>query len=379
MDIVTWYRNGNNQVTADRTLVVRGTTSLLDLIGGIIESFGLFSDHSDKCMRANEASPLLMAYNDICFMSDVKVSTNENNETTSLTPLPIPGFYYKYVEREVHGRSEMEKESVLSTDPVVLTRTLLAQVLDKPLYQSKKKQYLDDPLGTRSRLALVYCAPKREAYVSSRTQRGVLPETIYHFQILLEGSIHEDDLHSSFQTQTAIRCVGSTGGVAGGSMIDTVHEIRDLNRTLWGKQDVIGLVNSTNNPQENLEQIIDLLEVPLFDNIGNQTAKELPLDRCLYHIYSGNLSLSMAKKTQRTVEKMQGTTEWLAKGVEAFAKGITSCVDDDLGYFGGDDGLDQSSMSRLSVSSSYKSQSRTRTSMRTARRHSNKSKQRYHI
>eukprot|EP00573_Skeletonema_grethae_P007418 CAMPEP_0201706076 /NCGR_PEP_ID=MMETSP0578-20130828/47725_1 /ASSEMBLY_ACC=CAM_ASM_000663 /TAXON_ID=267565 /ORGANISM="Skeletonema grethea, Strain CCMP 1804" /LENGTH=61 /DNA_ID=CAMNT_0048194451 /DNA_START=1 /DNA_END=182 /DNA_ORIENTATION=+ len=61
MDIVTYYRNGNNQVTADRTLVVRGTTSLLDLIGGIIEAFGLHSDHSDACMKASASSPVLMA------------------------------------------------------------------------------------------------------------------------------------------------------------------------------------------------------------------------------------------------------------------------------------------------------------------------------
>jgi len=117
MDIVTHYRNGNNQVTADRSLVVRGTTSLLDLIGGIIEAFGLYSDHSDACMKANASSPLLMAYNDICFMSDVKSTTKDDDgdesttatKITNLTPLPIPGFYYKYVDREVHGRPEMEK------------------------------------------------------------------------------------------------------------------------------------------------------------------------------------------------------------------------------------------------------------------------------
>eukprot|EP00984_Skeletonema_dohrnii_P033855 scaffold31860_cov61-Skeletonema_dohrnii-CCMP3373.AAC.1 len=103
-------------------------------------------------------------------------------------------------------------------------------------------------------------------------------------------------------------------------MIDSKQEIQDLNRTLWGVNDVVGLVHPTPDPQRNLEQIIDVLDIPLFDNVGNQTLKELPLDRCLYHIYSGNLSLSMAKKTQRTVEKMQGTSEWLAKGVEAFTK-----------------------------------------------------------
>mmetsp|Transcript_31586 Transcript_31586/g.63790 ORF Transcript_31586/g.63790 Transcript_31586/m.63790 type:complete len:935 (+) Transcript_31586:119-2923(+) len=362
MDIVTHYRNGNNQVTADRSLVVRGTTSLLDLIGGIIEAFGLYSDHSDACMKANASSPLLMAYNDICFMSDVKSTTKDDDgdesttatKITNLTPLPIPGFYYKYVDREVHGRPEMEKESLLSTDPVVLTRTLVAQVLDKPLYpqsqQYKKKKQGDDGIGFRSRLALVYCAPKRQAYLSPRTQKGVLPETIYHFQLLLDGIVPEEDLPSSFTSQTAIRCVGSTGGVAGGSMIDSKQEIQDLNRTLWGVNDVVGLVHPTPDPQRNLEQIIDVLDVPLFDNVGNQTLKELPLDRCLYHIYSGNLSLSMAKKTQRTVEKMQGTSEWLAKGVEAFTKGITSCVEDNDILFGGDD-LD-GSMSRLSVSSS---------------------------
>ncbi|KAL7494331.1 hypothetical protein ACHAWT_003071 [Skeletonema menzelii] len=366
MDIVTWYRNGNNQVTADRTLVVRGTTSLLDLIGGIIEAFGLYSDHSDACMKANvspgtkghDSSPLLMAYNDICFMSDVKLTstTNEgggggddsttNANTTNLTPLPIPGFYYKYVDREVHGRSETEKESLLSTDPVVLTRTLVAQVLDKPLHQSQQYKKKNQG-GIRTRLALVYCTPKREAYVSPRTQKGVLPETIYHFQLLLDGIVPEQDLPSSFTSQTAIRCVGSTGGVAGGSMIDTPEEIQDLNRTLWGMKNVIGLVSPTPDPQRNLEQIIDVLGVPLFDNVGNQTLKEMLLDRCLYHVYSGNLTLSMAKKTQRTVEKMQGTSEWLVKGVESlFSKGISSCGEDnDIMSLDG-------SMSRLSVSSS---------------------------
>ena len=97
-------------------------------------------------------------------------------------------------------------------------------------------------------------------------------------------------------------------------MIDSKEEIQDLNRALWGVRDVVGLVNSTPDPQRNLEQIIDLLGVPLFDDVGNQTLKELPLDRCLYHIYSGNLSICLAKKTQQTVEKMQGTTQWLAKG-----------------------------------------------------------------
>lgn len=363
MDIVTHYRNGNNQVTADRTLVVRGTTSLLDLIGGIIEAFGLHSDHSDACMKANASSPVLMAYNDICFMSDVKVTTTEEQDVinidtakvTNLIPLPIPGFYYKHVDREVHGRSEMEKESLLSTDPVVLTRTLVAQVLDKPLHQSQtyKQKPGSDGDGIRTRLALVYCAPKRQAYLSPRTQQGVLPETVYHFQILLDGIVPEEDLPSSFTSQTAIRCVGSTGGVTGGSMIDSIEEIKDLNRTLWGVNDVVGLVHPTPDPQRNLEQIIDVLGVPLFDNVGNQTLKEMAIDRVLYHIYSGNLSLSMAKKTQRTVEKMQGTSEWLAKGVEAFTKGIgkgiTSCVEDNDILFGCDD-LD-GDMSRLTVDS----------------------------
>lgn len=372
MDIVTWYRNGNNEVTADRTLVVRGTTSLLDLIGGIIEAFGLFSDHSDACMKASTSSPSSMAYNDICFMSDVKATENEKSgaAATNLTPLPIPGFYYKYVGREVHGRSEVEKESLLSTDPVVLTRTLVAQVLDKPLFQShqqqqqhKKHQGSSSPStfgsdGIRTRLALVYCTPKREAYISPRTQKGILPETIYHFQILLDGIVNEKDLPSSFTSQTAIRCVGSTGGVAGGSMIDSEEEIKDLNRTLWGSQDVIGLVNATSDPQCNLEQIIDLLGVPLFDNVGNQTLKELLLDRVLYHIYSGNLTHCLAKRTQQTVEKMQGTTEWLAKGVEAFTKGITACGEEE-----GDDFL-LDSMSRMSVTSSKSRSRRMKDSMK---------------
>jgi hypothetical protein len=370
MDIVTWYRNGNNEVTADRTLVVRGTTSLLDLIGGIIEAFGLYSDHSDACMKANASPSSLMAYNGVCFMSDVKATKiDEKSEALKLTPLPIPGFYYKYVEREVHGRSEMEKESLLSTDPVVFARTLVAQVLDKPLYQSQQGSASSSSSGIRTRLALVYCAPKREAYLSPRTQKGILPETIYHFQILLDGIVNEDDLPSSFTSQTAIRCVGSTGGVAGGSVIDSEEEIKDLNRTLWGNQDVIGLVNATSDPHCNLEQIIDVLGVPLFDNVGNQTLKELLLDRVLYHIYSGNLSLSVAKRTQRTVEKMQGTTEWLARGVEAITKGITSCVEDnDMTLFGGDDHFLDASMSRLSVNSS-KSRATRRNSMKRYHKH----------
>ena len=52
----------------------------------------------------------------------------------------IEAFYYKYVDREVHGRSEMVKESLLSTDTVVLSRTLVSKVLDKPLYESHKNK-----------------------------------------------------------------------------------------------------------------------------------------------------------------------------------------------------------------------------------------------
>jgi hypothetical protein len=41
LDIVTWYRNASDsRVTAERTLVVRGTTNLMELICGIVESCG---------------------------------------------------------------------------------------------------------------------------------------------------------------------------------------------------------------------------------------------------------------------------------------------------------------------------------------------------
>jgi hypothetical protein len=49
LDIVTWYRNASDsRVTAERTLVVRNTTNMIDLIGGIIESFGLTSPNDTE-------------------------------------------------------------------------------------------------------------------------------------------------------------------------------------------------------------------------------------------------------------------------------------------------------------------------------------------
>jgi hypothetical protein len=217
-------------------------------------------------------------------------------------------------------------------DPYGLRLTLVAQLLDKPIhpYSSSLSPKNDnkEEEGARNRLALVYCTPKRRAYVSSRsTHQGVLPETIYHFQIILEGIVAEDDLPSSFQSQTAIRCVGATGGVHGGSVIDTREEIDALNRILWNGRDVVGLPSPTANRHENLEQIIDMLGVPLFDIAGNQTPKEFVVDRCLYNIYSGKLSMEVAQKTQHTVEAIEGTTEWLARRVDALAKTLTACED----------------------------------------------------
>jgi hypothetical protein len=145
--------------------------------------------------------------------------------------------------------------------------------------------------------------------------------------LILEGIVNEDDLPSSFQSQTAIRCVGATGGVLGGSVIDTKEEIDELNRTLWKGRDVVGLSTPKANRHEKLEQIIDMLGVPLFDLAGNQTPKEFVVDRCLYNIYSGKLSMEVAQKTQDTVEAIEGTTEWLARRVDALAKTLTACED----------------------------------------------------
>ena len=353
LDIVTWYHNKDKHVTADRTLVVRNTMNMLELIGGIIESFGLSSssspsnknDQQENDVKKSEiesrdgsGSLSLECYKDVCFISDIKTTTSDKPAETNLTPMPIPGLYYKYIERNAcsaeskkatfQGGHDGKSSSVLSTDPEGLKRTLVAQLLDKPLYQCSNNSLLGAPTGERSRLALVYCTPKRQACVSSRsTHTGVLPETIYHFQLLIEGIVDEDNLPSSFLSQTPIRCVGATGGVHGGSLLFAQQEVDELNRTLWKdyneQRDVIGLVTPQGTKQENLEQIIDTLGTQLFDLHGNQTPKEFIVDRALYNIYSGKISMEVAKKSQHTMEAIEDTTEWLARRVEAFTKGLT--------------------------------------------------------
>ena len=64
------------------------------------------------------------------------------------------------------------------------------------------------------------------------------------------------------------------------------------------------------------------LGVPLFDNVGNKTLKQFVADKFLYHIYSGNLSMDVAKKILHTVEVMQGTMEWLAGHVGQWTKNL---------------------------------------------------------
>jgi hypothetical protein len=97
---------------------------------------------------------------------------------------------------------------------------------------------------------------------------------------------------------------------------------------------VVGLSTPKANRHENLERIIDILGVPLFDVAGNQTPKEFVVDRCLYDMYSGKLSMNLAQKTQDTVEAIEGTTEWLARRVDDIAKTLTAC-DDSYGTFEG--------------------------------------------
>lgn len=344
MDIITWYKNKDNHVTADRTLVVCGTTSLHELVRSILLSFGLLDSESGDgpglgSGAVEDLSSSLGCYKEVCFLSDVKATMCPETSATKLTPLPIPGFYYKYVARGLHGSStvndtECNGSTVLSTDPVGLQRTLTAQMLDTPLFSGSKRGKDKPSSQGRTRLALVYCTKKRQAYLSSRTQRAVLPETIYHFQIVMEGVVEEDDLPSSFQTQIPVRCVSGTGGVQGGNVIDSLHEVNDLNRRLWGNRDVIGLMSPSSDREKNREKIIDKLSTPLFDPVGNQSLKEGVVERCLYQISSGHLSMRIAERTHGTVEACNGTTDWLARQVDTITKSVSkqvnSCMDDDV-------------------------------------------------
>lgn len=389
MDIVTWYVDRNNRGTVNRTLVVRGTTDMIKFIGGIVEAFGLSSSSNNgtemggvgeedngtfvckkqKCNHDKSRSSL-GCYNDICFVSDIKMTTCRKTNERRLIPLPIPGLYYKYIDRDASlqdsdgdstgNRSKKnknkekkeevnkcKKSSLLSTDPAGLQRTLVAQLLDKPVHPSAPSSSsacnINDNGGVRTRLALVYCTPKREARITRRsTYRGTLPPTIYHFQILLEGIVTEDDLPSSFQSQTSIRCVGAAGGVYGGVVVDAPEEIEELNRTLWkrmgpeglnaDRRDVIGLATPGPTREENLEQILPMLGVPLFDVVGNQTPRELLVDRCLYNIYSGRLSMEVARRAQDTMEAIENTSEWLVQQVGEFSRvltdGAVACEDE---------------------------------------------------
>ena len=344
MDIITWYKNKDNHVTADRTLVVNGTTSLLEMIRSVLLSFGLLDSKFDSSnVDSGESQDLISSmgcHNGVCFLSDVKATTCAETLETKLTPLPIPGFYYKYVARGSRGTTvaddaypDKNGSTALSADPVGLQRTLTAQVLDTPLF-SGSKQKRERPSQGRTRLALVYCTPKRQAHLSSRTQRAVLPETIYHFQIVLEGIVDEEDLPSSFQTQVPTRCVSGIGGVQGGNMIDSPEEVNELNRKLWGDRDVVGLLSPSSNREKNRERIIDDLSTPLFDPVGNQSLKEGVVQRCIYQISSGKLSMRIAERTQGTVDACNGTTDWLARQMDGINKSVSkranTCMDEDL-------------------------------------------------
>ncbi|KAL7533685.1 hypothetical protein ACHAWF_004588 [Thalassiosira exigua] len=374
LDLVTWYRDSMERVTADRTLVVRGTANLVQLVRGIVEAFGLSSSASSSApaqpsdgragVRSwaksgedgrdddDDAENLVGAYRDVCFVSDVKMSTCRETAATRLTPLPIPGMRYKYVDRGkdvLEGEGGRETSSVLSTDPEGMKRTLASQLLDEPVYARSPSSAAHGPRrrGARTRLAMVYCAPKRKSCVSSRSaMRGTMPPTIYHFQILLEGSVGEEDLPSSFAGQATARCVGATGGVAGGNVVDAPGEVDDLNRALWdlagdggtgssegggGRREVVGLASPGPDRRDDLEQILGDLRVPLFDVRGNRTPRELVVDRVLYDLRSGKISMEVAKRTQRAAEAIEGTAEWLARRAEDFARGVaegaTACED----------------------------------------------------
>ena len=98
------------------------------------------------------------------------------------------------------------------------------------------------------------------------------------------------------------------------------------------KWDVIGLAAPRPTSEENLEQILPTLGVPLFDVVGNQTPRELLVDRCLYNIYSGRLSMEVARKAQDTMEAIENTSEWLVRQVGEFSRvltdGAVACEDE---------------------------------------------------
>jgi hypothetical protein len=73
---------------------------MIDLIGGIIESFGLTSLDTDSDYDGGIGKELSQGcYKSVCFMSDVKTRECEDTAMINLTPLSIPGLRYKYVDR----------------------------------------------------------------------------------------------------------------------------------------------------------------------------------------------------------------------------------------------------------------------------------------
>ena len=75
------------------------------------------------------------------------MTTCQETNEAHLIPLPVPGLYYKYIDR--NGRisdnggcrssskkKKKKKEQRLSTDPAGLQGTLDAQLLDKPIHPS---------------------------------------------------------------------------------------------------------------------------------------------------------------------------------------------------------------------------------------------------
>jgi hypothetical protein len=131
-----------------------------------------------------------------------------------------------------------------------------------------------------------------------------------------------------------VRCVSGVGGVTGGNLIDSEHEVKDLNRKLWGERNVVGLVSPSSSREKNREKIIDVLSIPLFDPMGNQSLKEGVVERALYQLSSGQLSMKIAKRTQGTVDTCIGSTDWLARQVGSITKCVSkkanACMDEDV-------------------------------------------------
>ena len=73
-------------------MVVRGTTNTIDLIGGIIESFGLTSPDTHSDDDGGIGKELSQGcYKLVCFISNIKTRECEDTAMINLTPLSIPG------------------------------------------------------------------------------------------------------------------------------------------------------------------------------------------------------------------------------------------------------------------------------------------------